>query len=491
MLKPLKILILEDVPLDVELIKRELKKADINFTSRTEYTKDGFIKALDEFSPDVILSDHSMPQFDSIEAFEIFKQKKLSIPFILVTGTVSEEFAVEVLKNGVDDYVLKDNLARLPTAIQKALNQRIIESEKLQAIEKLRKSEEHFRLLIENATDIIIILDSNFYFTFSSPSIERILGYTPNEILGKNISDFIHPNDLDSFTNEFEKILSDTDGTYFITFRFRTKNTRWLYIESTAKAYSESDGGISYIINSRDITDRVKIEEKLKYKIKELDILIYMYSHDLKGPFCSLQGFLYIAKMEVKDENALRFLNLIENTTNKLDNLLMNLVNITMLSRENVNISEVDIGKIVDQAIKNSKPFHKDIEIQFKIDIDLKEKIYSDPKLLLSIFDHLISNAVVFKNLDIIDPYVDIRVSKKHNRLIISVKDNGIGIPTKIQDKVYDIFFRGSHESKGSGLGLYIVKNAVEKLNGHIELQSKLGEGSEFIVELPLKNKQS
>src|SRR5688500_46638 len=129
----LKILILEDMLEDVELIERTLKKAGLRFSVRQEDSKEGFINAIRDYNADVILSDHSLPQFDSVEALALVKKAGLPTPFILVTGAVSEEFAVTCLKEGADDYVLKSNLARLPNAIRNALKQKEAEDAKTKA----------------------------------------------------------------------------------------------------------------------------------------------------------------------------------------------------------------------------------------------------------------------------------------------------------------------------------------------------------------------
>jgi PAS domain S-box-containing protein len=486
MVNQLRILLLEDVKFDVELVERELEKAEINFILKNVFTKEDYIEALDHFKPHIILSDHSMPQFNSVEALSIFKERGMDIPFILVTGAVSEEFAVKMLKEGTDDYLLKGNLIRLPSAILSALKQKQTEREKTAAIEELKHSEEHFRSLIENATDIINILDDKLTFTFASPSISRILGYSPDEIINKNLCEFIHPDDFSSCYNEFKKELSETETDYAITYRFRHKLGQWLEIESTGKAYIDDSGTKSFIINSRDISDRRKIEQKLKYKIKELDTLIYMYSHDLKGPFSSLQGFVNIAKIEVKDEVALKYIGMFENTTKKLDAILMNLVQITMINRENINISEVDFENAVNEALHKYENILDYKEVIITSVINISRPFVSDPKLIRMILENLIHNSLIFRRKEGVQSTIDITISESEKgEAIISVKDNGIGIPFEIQEDVFDMFFRGSYESKGSGLGLYIVKNAVEKLNGSIDLSSEYGNYTEFVVKLP------
>ena len=140
--KEMKILMLEDYQEDVGLIEHALRKDGLVFTSRRVDTRDEFIEALTNFGPDVILSDHALPQFNSLEALKICQKANVGVPFILVTGAVSEEFAVSCLKQGADDYVLKSNLTRLPSAIQNSMRQKSIEQQRRQAERVLRTQNE-------------------------------------------------------------------------------------------------------------------------------------------------------------------------------------------------------------------------------------------------------------------------------------------------------------------------------------------------------------
>lgn len=135
--KGLKVLVLEDMEEDLELIERALLKAGLRVQTRRVDTKEEFLNALNEFEADVILSDHALPQFNSAEALKLCRKQGLRIPFILVTGAVSEEFAVNSIKQGADNYVLKSNLTRLPSAINNALKQREDERAKIRANEEL------------------------------------------------------------------------------------------------------------------------------------------------------------------------------------------------------------------------------------------------------------------------------------------------------------------------------------------------------------------
>ncbi len=182
----LRILLLEDVATDAELIERELKQSDILFVSRCVQTHDDFLKALEDFLPDVILSDFTMPQFTAIEALQLLHQQARDVPFILVTGSQSEEVAVECMKLGADDYILKATLKRLPSALLNAMQKHRNDRERFRAIVALQRSEEHFRSLIENALDIIFVLKSDGTFHYVSPSV-RGLGYKPEELSGKSL----------------------------------------------------------------------------------------------------------------------------------------------------------------------------------------------------------------------------------------------------------------------------------------------------------------
>jgi signal transduction histidine kinase len=162
----LRILMLEDIIEEAGLIERVLKKAKLPFVSMRVDGPDEFVGALDSFNPDVVLSDHALPQFNSIEALKLCRTRGLMIPFILVTGTVSEEFAVNCLKQGVDDYILKNNLSRLPAAILNSLNQREMESRRLVTELKLRDQNEELTKTNDLLRKINMELD-NFVYSVS------------------------------------------------------------------------------------------------------------------------------------------------------------------------------------------------------------------------------------------------------------------------------------------------------------------------------------
>ncbi|MDB5022184.1 MAG: domain S-box protein [Pedobacter sp.] len=261
----LRILHLEDSPSDAELVRRVLKKGNLDFERVLVDKKADFLTALNNFAPDIILSDHSLPSFNSHEALEIVKEANLNIPFILITANVSEEFAVDVIRKGADDYILKDRLQRLPSAIENVLDKYRYEKERQVFIDNVIENEKRFRALIENSSDGIAVLSGTGKPTYVSPSIKNILGYSYIEGKELNLVGLSHSEDLIMFQKLMQKAIANPG----ISFkgeptRMTHKNGEWLWIEHvlTNMLHDPSINGI--VDNFRDITDRIQFEDVMR-----------------------------------------------------------------------------------------------------------------------------------------------------------------------------------------------------------------------------------
>jgi DNA-binding NtrC family response regulator len=183
-MEKLRILCIEDSIADAEITERELRRSGLQFTIEFVDAKENYVNALKNYKPGLVISDHSLYQFNSVEALELLKESRLNIPFILLTGTVSEEFAVRILKMGADDYVLKSNYARLPAAIENALNKKNAELEKKKSLQKLEASEKKYRQLFEsNPMPMWILDESNFRFLNVNEAAIKHYGYSREEFM--------------------------------------------------------------------------------------------------------------------------------------------------------------------------------------------------------------------------------------------------------------------------------------------------------------------
>lgn len=289
-MKPLKILMLEDSSIDAEIIRRVLLKEFPDIETQVCMTKEAYLEALFDFRPDVILADNSLPQFDAIEALNIVNHLMLQVPFILVTGTVSEEFAVNIIKRGADDYILKDRLGRLPTSIDAALKQRKIENEKQQAARQLAESEEKYRTLVDQAFDGIVIYDHNGKILEANHSAAVNTGYTQKELSTMYVSDLFFIDELKARPLYFESLKA---GKSTLDYR-RLKRKDGSYVEMEIGTKMTPDG--NFMAVGRDITERKKAEEALQRNFYEKQLLAQRLSTILN----TLPA--YIALL---DENAL------------------------------------------------------------------------------------------------------------------------------------------------------------------------------------------
>src|SRR5918999_2636796 len=190
---PLRILILEDVPMDAELVEYELGRASVPFDARRVDTRDAFVQQLDEFRPDVILSDYTLPRFDGMAALSLARERAPDVPFLIVTGSVNEETAVGCMKAGATDYLLKSNLARIGPAIEGALARVQARTEKARAEEALRRSEANLRAIFNNSLQAFVLIDPDGTIqALNSTAVEwssRLLGRALRE--GARIADFV------------------------------------------------------------------------------------------------------------------------------------------------------------------------------------------------------------------------------------------------------------------------------------------------------------
>jgi len=259
-----RILHLEDSHSDADVIKRVLVKANLNFQYFFADDKESFIHGLTDFKPDVILCDHALPQFDSVMAFDIYKEMMFEIPFILVTGSVSEEYAVEMIKKGIDDYLLKTNLQRLPQAIKSAFDKRENEKKIRQVEQDLKQSETNLRTIFENTSSGFLLLDRNLNVI----SFNNQMNYFTKKSFGFDLQENVNLIAMfmverqQEFKNLFSMILKGETISNETSYPQTDGKLIWYSIKGNPVLDQERNiAGVCLTIDN--ITERKNAEEKL------------------------------------------------------------------------------------------------------------------------------------------------------------------------------------------------------------------------------------
>ena len=221
----------------------------------------------------------------------------------------------------------------------------------------------------------------------------------------------------------------------------------------------------------------------IENKNAELDSFFYRISHDLKGPIASMLGLSSLAKKDIQEEPARSYLEKQHLQAERLNNIISGLIQLTKLNDAALQKEKINFPKLIDDCINSLHHLPEFSRINFRKEIEPGLNFYSEWTLLNAIFQNLIENGIKYSNND--QPFVSVEVWSEDGGVTIRVSDNGQGISVEHQSKIFEMFYRATHQSGGSGLGLYILKRSVDRLNGKIEIESKPGMGSTFTVTLP------
>jgi signal transduction histidine kinase len=254
----------------------------------------------------------------------------------------------------------------------------------------------------------------------------------------------------------------------------------------------DANSVVGLTVFSRDITNQTRAEDLLKKQNEELtkinaelDRFVYSASHDLRAPLMSIKGLLNMIKVDPDKKNAAHYLELMERSVTKLDNFISDIIHYSRNSRMDILPMSIDFTGLLQESIDSLKFMEGAEAVRSIKTLNCETPFYSDYGRLLIIFNNMISNAVRYRDTRKQDSYLKIDITADQREAVISFSDNGVGIPEEYVDKIFKMFFRANADSKGSGLGLYIVKSAVEKLSGTIKVQSNVGEGTTFTVSIP------
>jgi PAS domain S-box-containing protein len=341
-------------------------------------------------------------------------------------------------------------------------------------------SEGLFKELIENSNDILIITDPDLKIRYVSSSVERSFNIQPIRLLGQSIFSFVSADRVEKWRGcLLQKIEKSFQEEIAITVGGST-----FYFDVQVSNFLDKKNVNGLVLKLHDITSKKFKQKELEKANEQLDQVIYKTTHDLKAPLMSALGLIKLAEKSTAEEKD-KYIGLIKHSLYKLDSLIEEMNNFFRNEKLAVQREKIDIRMLLNDAVGDLKALLEDRKIQIYLKVETDNELYTDSVRLKSIVGNILSNAVKYFDANKAEPFIRINVFITEEICELRFADNGIGIEPEYVDKIFDLFFRATVQSQGTGLGLFIVKDTVQKLKGTIEVDSTPGQGTTFIVNIP------
>lgn len=500
-MEKIKILIVEDNKYDLELIVRELKKNNFDFEFINVYKLEDVEKEISENPPDIIFSDYNLQCFNGLDVLNFRNEHAPFVPFIIITGTLNEEKAVEIIKAGADDYVLKQNLSRLGPAVGSAIEKMDLNRKKNYAEKKLKESEEKFSKIFHFSPvpSCIVNFESGLIMDVND-SFCDFSGYRENEAIGSYIFDFGF-FDTALYEKEIKQKLIERHNIKNYELEVETKNKDVKFVLTNFLKITLDD--IRYvIIKFVDITQRKIVEKELnnaKERAEEMNklktIFLTNLSHEFRTPLNGILGFSDMLANEITHPEQRSYIDAIQVSGRRLLDTFNDLIDLSVIESGKVLLKKEAVN-LVNTTKKVFEQFEKSVSKKLDMIIDIKSENLMcriDIAAYEKIIYKLLDNAVKFTHRGFVKLSLNKEETDGVQFIIIRISDTGIGISPEDLEIVFDRFRQSSEGLKrnyeGTGIGLSIAKRFVELLGGNIMVTSRVGEGSEFTISLPCLSK--
>lgn len=511
--KTLNILLLEDSPLDAELIEAYLVDGGLDFSLLCVETRGNFVAALEKNCYDIILADYMLPGFNGLEALEIARASYPGLPFIFVSATLGEEVAIETLKNGATDYVVKRRLTRLVPSIVRALREVQERLDRKQTEAALQASEEKLRCLVESNLMGILFGDVNGGISEANDEFLRMVGYTREHLQRGEVRwidmtpvEYLPLDAIGIAEAKATGVCTPYEKEYA-----RLDGSRIPVLVGYILLGEKREESVAFIL---DLSDRKRLEKQLQDRAEELaglnrikDEFLATLSHELRTPLNAMLGWTQLLRYRKFDENTtVRALETIDRNTRFLGTLIDDLLDVSQIitGQLSLNLRWVDLMSNVEAAIETlaTAARAKNIEIVTDFEPTLV-RIFGDAGRLQQVAWNLLSNAIKFTppegKVMVALRKVDCEISPQLGyganlsaSVEIEVSDTGEGISADFLPHVFDRFSQADSSTtrsyNGLGMGLAIVRHLVEMHGGTVQAASAgKGKGAKFLVRLPMQ----
>lgn len=396
----------------------------------------------------------------------------------------------------IEDFLIKigngDYDSKLPITDEKDEQLRAVQVGINMLVEELKEttiSTVFLNSIYNGINDILIVLNQNGEIQNTNSTVEGLLLYTSAELVQQSVEKLIQVGDIESvrtgIKNSYEQNKIQELGLNLIA-----KDNSVIPVSCTfSPLYNNQLEQSGVLMVAKNITALLNAKNQLQDKNDELNLFIYKASHDLKSPVASMMGLMALHKESNDAVEKDMYCDKIAECATKLNTIISDLLVLGRITYGDLKYETVDIKQIIDAILKSIEFMHGFKDITFNIGIEKQAKsIKTEKGLFQTILLNLIDNAVKYHKKGAEPSYINIRVKNHENGILFKIEDNGIGIAANQQANIFKMFYRATSASKGSGLGLYIVKTSVLKLGGTITFESTFGKGSSFSVYLPSKN---
>jgi len=505
--EPLRVLIVDDNEDDAQLVVDQLERSGWAVTWERVETREAMVAALDRSTFDLIVSDYSMPRFRAPEALALWKERGPDVPFIVATGSIGEEQAVEVLKAGAHDFFLKDRLSRFGVAVDRELRDaerrrslRRAEAEREQALLDLRRSERLFHDLFESAPDATVIVDGQGVIRAASRQAEALFGYEREELNGQALEILVPPAARPGYRELRETFVQSPVARFMgvgqQNLQALRKDGSTFPVEVSLSPMTTEPGVV--IAAVRDITARRRLEAELRQvqKMEAVGRLAGGVAHDFNNILGVILGQSQIVLRRMSGDDPLRpRLEQILSASERAAGLTRQLL---AFSRKQVFETRVlDLNEIIERMTSMlGRLLGEDIDLSFRRGEGLG-RVRADATQIEQILMNLAVNArdampgggrlaIETSNADMDEDYARVHPGAVAGAYVcVEVTDSGHGMTKEVQARVFEPFFSTKEAGKGTGLGLSTVYGIVKQSDGFIYLYSEQGQGTTFKVYLP------
>ena len=349
-------------------------------------------------------------------------------------------------------------------------------------ISAMKNSEKSMKKAMEIAGIEMANLDSDAKFLTGPSNLSNTLGYTEAELQSRLLYDFISEPSVKLLKSKIRDLNENKIASFSIDVELSDRDGIKKYFAFHCSKNSELDLIESFI---QDKSTYQEAQIQLSSKDKELSDFLYRSTHDLRGPLSSVLGLANVAKYEIKEEKALYYFHLVIDRVKRLDQILKDLINISSADKKGRSLSVIKFVGLFDEvkrALEHTEGFDR---IEFLIKEEHKTDFVHDPMILNTIFQKVIDNAIKNRNTSKSNSHISIGISDYEDGVKVVIQDNGVGMDEELKNKIFDMFYRGTDATDGSGLGLYLVSKALDAIAAKVEMDSNKGVGSTFTFFIP------